>query len=114
MLQKFRDFLSQVEKDETPVVPPVVPTPPVTPVAPVVVPPVVPPVVPEPVVPPVVPEPVATAAETIIPPPGVVTSAAPTGEAMYMVMSKKELADLAIGDDPALMTLLRGPVTGIK
>ena len=57
---------------------------------------------------------IATAKETIIPPAGVVTSAAPTGEAMYAAMPAKELAELAANEDPALMALLRGPVTGLK
>ena len=88
--------------EDTPPVVPVAPTPPVVPVA------VTPP---EPVP---VPVPVATPAETIIPPAGAVTSAVPTGEAMYMAMSQKDLADLATKNDPTLMALLRGQVTGIK
>ena len=109
ILDKLKELITQEETP--PVVPPVVPTPPVPPMVPVVD---TPPVIPVAVeTPPVVP-PVATPAETIIPPAGVVTSAAPTGEAMYMAMSQKELADLAAKDDPALMASLRGPVTGIK
>ena len=57
---------------------------------------------------------IATAKETIIPPAGVVTSAVPTGEAMYAAMPAKELAALIDKEDPALMKLLREPVTGIK
>ena len=109
MLEKLKALISQ---EETPPAEPVVP--PVAPVEPAIEAPaaVAPPA--EIVAPPAEPVPVATALETIIPPPGAVTSAVPTGEAMYMAMSQKDLADLATKNDPTLMALLRGPVTGIK
>ena len=107
LLDSLKELIS---KEETPAaVPVVVPVAPVEPAieAPAAVVPAEPAPAPEPV-------PVATAAETIIPPAGVVTSAAPTGEAMYMAMTQQDLADLATKNDPTLMALLRGPVTGIK
>ena len=110
LLDSLKELIAKA--DAPAVVPVVDDTPPVVPVA-VTAPPPEPEPVPAPAVEGPPPE-VATAAETIIPPPGVVTSAAPTGEALYMAMTQKDLADLATKNDPTLMALLRGPVTGIK
>ena len=125
VMKKIKDFFTTLELEEAPAAPPpeappvsVPATAPGPAPAPAAPPPEAPPVsVPATATPApaTAPEPVvATAAETIIPPAGVVTSAAPTGEAMYMAMSPKELAELAEKEDPGLMKLLREPVTGTK
>ena len=96
LLDSLKELISKEETPPAapPVVPPAVPA--VDPVVPTVVPAAVPPapagspVEPTPVVPPVVPVPVATAAETIIPPAGVVDPTKTTGGTVFDRLDRGE------------------------